>query len=30
VFVFLFGLFVLQKYLSWGIKGEPWIESAQK
>ena len=30
VFVFLFGLFVLQKYLSWGIKGEPWVESAQK
>jgi hypothetical protein len=26
--VFVIGLFVLQKYLSWGIKGEPWSDSA--
>lgn len=24
--VFLVGLFTLQKYLSWGVKGEPWKE----
>jgi hypothetical protein len=30
VFAFLIGLFVLQKYLSWGIKGEPLEDSARK
>ena len=30
LFLFLMGLFVLQKYLSWGIKGEPWSESTSK
>lgn len=28
--VFIIGLFVLQKYLSWGIKGEPWQDTARK
>jgi hypothetical protein len=28
--VFVAGLFVLQKYLSWGIKGEPWQDTARK
>ncbi len=28
--VFVIGLFVLQKYLSWGIKGEPWEDSARQ
>ena len=28
--VFVIGLFSLQKYLSWGFKGEPWTDSAQK
>lgn len=27
--VFVAGLFVLQKYLSWGIKGEPWQDTAR-
>lgn len=30
LFVFLMGLFILQKYLSWGIKGEPWSDTARK
>ncbi len=30
VFVFLIGLFVLQKYLSWGIKGEPWSDTSRE
>ena len=28
--VFVIGLFVLQKYLSWGIKGEPWGDSKRQ
>ncbi|MFM6963425.1 MAG: hypothetical protein ACKOWJ_04065 [Micrococcales bacterium] len=30
VFAFLIGLFVLQKYLSWGFKGEPWNDTARE
>lgn len=30
LFVFLIGLFVLQKYLSWGIKGEPWSDTSRE
>lgn len=30
VFVFLMGLFILQKYLSWGIKGEPWSDTSRE
>ncbi|MEY4741529.1 MAG: hypothetical protein RL672_279 [Actinomycetota bacterium] len=29
-FIFVIGLFALQKYLSWGIKGEPMRDSATK
>lgn len=28
--VFVYSLFVLQKYLSWGFKGEPWEDTARK
>lgn len=28
--VFVIGLFILQKYLSWGFKGEPWEDTARK
>ena len=28
--IFIVGLFLLQKYLSWGIKGEPWSDTARK
>jgi hypothetical protein len=30
LFVFLIGLFVLQKYLTWGIKGEPWSDTSRE
>ena len=30
IFIFVVGLFVLQKYLSWGIKGEPWSDTARE
>ena len=30
VFVFLIGVFVLQKYLSWGVKGEPWEDTSRE
>ena len=28
--VFVIGIFMLQKYLSWGFKGEPWSDTARK
>ena len=28
--VFVIGIFALQKYLSWGFKGEPWNDTARK
>ena len=28
--VFVYSLFVLQKYISWGFKGEPWQDTARK
>ena len=30
LFTFVMGLFILQKYLSWGIKGEPWSDTSRE